>query len=142
MTSDFWSKVNKRGPDECWPWTSGRQHGYGRVHRGYTHRVAWELTNGPIPDGLFVCHRCDNRACVNPAHLFLGTHLDNMRDRDAKGRVAHGDSHYRCKLTESEVEQLRGEHSTGRFKQAELARRFAVSPALVSMIVNNKHRCV
>jgi HNH endonuclease/Ribbon-helix-helix protein, copG family len=78
----------------CHVW-SGAQNGwgYGRLRRGArsarhssAHRVAWELKNGPVPDGLFVLHRCDNRACVNPDHLWLGTHSDNMRDMIAKGR--------------------------------------------------------
>lgn len=93
----FWMKVDKSaGPDDCWLWISGMSNGYGRfgIRQGvieYAHRMAWLLTKGPIPDGLFACHKCDNPRCVNPAHLFLGTHLDNIADRDAKGRVAKGD---------------------------------------------------
>lgn len=81
--------------DGCWEWQGSRMGGaYGRVHvqrRGrYAHRVAWELTNGPIPDGLVVCHHCDNPPCVRPDHLFLGTVQDNTDDKMRKGRhVAH-----------------------------------------------------
>lgn len=88
----FWSKVVKS--DGCWEWQGGRfaGPGYGRFsikHKNtLAHRVAWELTYGPIPDGLFVCHRCDNPSCVRPGHLFLGTALDNNRDMAAKGRRA------------------------------------------------------
>lgn len=83
--ADFWSRVDVRGPDECWPWMNAKTpNGYGTVYFGGrmvgAHRVSWELTHGPIPDGLFVLHHCDNPPCCNPAHLFTGTHTDNVRD--------------------------------------------------------------
>ena len=84
----FWEKVNKT--EGCWYWTGATHGGYGEINiRGKIRtasRVAWELTFGPIPDGLFVCHHCDTPRCVNPAHLFLGTNLDNTHDRIAKRR--------------------------------------------------------
>jgi hypothetical protein len=88
-TERFWTRVDKSG--ECWVWTGAHlPTGYGRLtgaKRGmYAHRFSWELHNGPIPDGLLVCHKCDNPPCVRPDHLFLGTNVDNIRDRDAKGR--------------------------------------------------------
>jgi hypothetical protein len=89
----FWPKVNKRGPDECWEWNGcTKPFGYGFISRRpsgnseLAHRVSWELANGPIPDGLYVLHRCDNPPCVNPNHLFLGDYGDNARDRAAKKR--------------------------------------------------------
>jgi len=98
----FWSHVDKTG--ECWLWTGGRsQHGgYGqfRVSKTlcvYAHRLAWELTNGPIPEGLWVLHNCpegDRPACLNPAHLWLGTHDENMADMVAKGRHQTGERHW------------------------------------------------
>jgi len=90
MEERFWAKVDRT--DDCWLWTACRTtHGYGqfrpeRSRGAQAHRVAWELTNGPIPAGMLVLHRCDNPPCVNPAHLFLGTQSDNMRDMYAKGR--------------------------------------------------------
>lgn len=99
----FWKKVDQSaGPDGCWPWigtiyTGTKTGGYGIVKRDrrrmVAHRHAYELTRGRLPDGLFACHTCDNRACCNPRHLFPGTQLDNMRDKVAKGRQAKGDTH-------------------------------------------------
>lgn len=86
----FWSRVDRSG--DCWLWTASKTaRGYGKLRvdgkQAYAHRVAYELTNGAIPDGLVICHHCDNPPCCNPAHLFMGTQGDNMRDRDAKGRL-------------------------------------------------------
>lgn len=88
---NFWRHSGKRGDDECWEWELARDRkGYGRIklHRvsWQAHRMAWKLTHGEIPAGLYVCHKCDNPPCVNPKHLFLGTHSDNLRDCVAKGR--------------------------------------------------------
>ena len=94
----FWSKVDRNGPTPehvhelgaCWVWTAMLVGGYGRLKVGRTHvgahRVAWELTVGPIDEGACVCHRCDNPRCVNPAHLFIGAQVDNIADMVAKGR--------------------------------------------------------
>lgn len=96
----FWSKVAKGAPSKCWPWRGLRnKHRYGRFQAvGFpetiAHRFAWTVTNGPIEGGLFVCHHCDNPPCCNPAHLFLGTPLDNNRDAMRKGRKRSGDNHY------------------------------------------------
>ncbi len=82
----FWSRVNIKSKDDCWEWQAATdKNGYGRL--GYkeksgqgAHRVSWELVNGPIPDGLWVLHKCDNTKCCNPNHLYLGTHIDNVKD--------------------------------------------------------------
>ena len=88
LTARFWPKVDKSGA--CWLWTAAARNGYGQLRVGariiQSHRVSWELHHGPIPEGLHVLHTCDNPSCVNPDHLWLGTHGENMADRDAKGR--------------------------------------------------------
>lgn len=92
----FWQRVTKRD-DGCWIYRYiNKRNGYGVAKFdgvSSAHRVAWRLANGPIPAGMFVCHRCDVRPCVNPAHLFLGTHTDNVRDMHAKGRARNQHSH-------------------------------------------------
>ncbi len=116
----FWSKVNKDGPlsescphlGPCWIWL-GRFHseGYGtfgvNTRQVFAHRYSWELHNGPISAGLFVCHHCDVPSCSRPDHLFLGTHADNMADMKQKGRGQQGERHHSRKLTEVQVSALR-----------------------------------
>lgn len=87
----FWPKVDIRAPDECWPWTgsklTGREIGtfWGGDRMVYAHRQSYELANGPIPEGLVICHSCDNPICVNPAHLRADTQYENMQDRKRAG---------------------------------------------------------
>lgn len=107
----FWPRVDKSG--DCWEWQGGRvPQGYGAFwldgRNRPAHRVAWELTNGPIPSGLFVLHRCDNMPCVRPDHLFLGTQADNMADKTRKGRAATGERN--GALTQPET-RARGERN-------------------------------
>lgn len=112
--------------------------GYGHMiylKRDYNaHRVSYELANGPIPDGMHVLHKCDNQPCVNPAHLFLGTHTDNMHDMDAKGRKPRGERTLRNKLTEADVREIRSrfERKGVKFTNApELAARYGVTSGTV-----------
>lgn len=125
----------------CVEWTKARtEHGYGRQSVNgrlvYAHRVAWEKANGPIPDGLLVLHRCDNPACVNVDHLFLGTQRDNMRDASRKGRLGPqrypaeyakrcrsgpGEENGHAKLTWAKVDALRERYASGGVSQKELA---------------------
>jgi hypothetical protein len=141
--SRFWAKVDKSGG--CWLWTACRDgNGYGWFGIGSkkcggfrmvrTHRFAWELTNGPIPDSMCVCHRCDIRHCVNPAHLFLGTDADNVHDRDTKGRGAFGEKQGSAKLTEQDVLEIRALAASGQ-KNVALATRFGVGRRTINNIV-------
>lgn len=144
----FWKKVNKT--TECWLWTAYKtDNGYGYTWDGsrnqLAHRLCWKLTRGEIPDGLCVLHHCDVPACVNPDHLFLGTHLENMADRDAKGRQPKGDQngahtrpdrlprgskHGQAKLSEHQVLEIKAAQG----RQHEIAKRYGVSQTLVSAI--------
>lgn len=135
----FWAAVDQtpgQGPGgQCWEWRKGRvEQGYGRLSLGRgevrAHRHAYSLAFGAIPEGLFVLHKCDNPPCCNPAHLFAGTHDDNMADMAAKGRSLQGERHHKSKLTDDEVRAIRAD---GRM-QIEIAEAFGVTQGLVGMI--------
>ncbi len=149
---NFWSKVNKDGPmhpynielGNCWIWTAftDKKKGYGsfglngKVER--SHRVSWKINNLSIPPKILVCHSCDVTACVNPSHLFLGTNLENMKDRNSKNRQARpiGELQGAHKLIEDEIVEIRKLYSSGNYTQTELAKMFNVDQTNISCIVN------
>ena len=141
----FEAKVDRSGgPDACHAWTAAKNvHGYGEMWVGQramkAHRVAWELANGPIMAGLVVCHRCDNRACVNTAHLFVGTVADNNRDMIEKGRGVSvpcpGEANGRAKLSADDVAEIRNRAASGETRTA-IASSFCVSRWQICRIVN------
>lgn len=154
----FWSKVHKSAdPDACWTWTDAPEPGgYGLLRIGKrkfrAHRVSWILAFGDIPEGLCVCHSCDNPPCVRPDHLFLGTSGENTRDAASKGRMASGDRNAsrlyperrpvgerskQAKLTWDQVNAIRTRIAAGEAKRS-LAREYGVSPVLIRLIWQGK----
>jgi hypothetical protein len=134
----FETKVDQSG--DCHEWTASfGGSGYGQFYFNYrkfsAHRKAYELYHGEIPDGLFVLHKCDNKKCVNPDHLFLGTHKENMRDKTVKGRQVKGSAIEQAVLTEPQVVQIKQRLRQGDVHTL-IAKDFGVSRATVSMISN------
>lgn len=120
LAERFWEKVEKRSPEDCWEWTHCRtKFGYGRIANGdgkvvTTHRVSWQIHNGPIPEKMWVLHKCDNPPCVNPDHLFLGTGKENNLDCETKGRARrlHGTDNGNCKYSDEIIEIVRSNTMT------------------------------
>lgn len=141
----FWAKVDRRGPNRCWEWTAATTGaGYGKIsvdgRHVRAHRLAWKLARGPIPEGTCVCHHCDNPSCVNPAHLFLGTHADNVADKVAKGRQRdhHGEANPQARLKADDVHEIRRLSAAGGVTQGAIATRYEVSRRHVCAIVRGE----
>ena len=137
-------KMYREPMSGCWLWEGMVQNkGYGLIRAAHgpmlAHRLSWEIANGPIPSGLFVLHRCDVPCCINPAHLFLGTHADNMRDMRAKGRgrSVRGERHVNAKLTDLQVQEIRIAIAAGR-TQRSIASEYGVSKAPIWRIASGK----
>lgn len=157
--SRFWVNVEMIPFHECWEWIAGTQgDGYGSTRNGLAHRISWTLINGAIPSHLCVLHKCDNRSCVRPSHLYLGTDLDNSKDMVSRGhhyrggptnpatgdrnaaslypdRVPRGVKSGVAKLNERDVLGIRAMALTGKTR-LEIARSFMISQTNVTNIIN------
>lgn len=137
----FWLHVRKS--DQCWEWTASLVDGYGLIRDGrskvYVHRYSYQLHCGAIPDGVHVLHTCDNRRCVRPDHLFLGTQTDNMRDMVSKGRNANvcGEANPNAKLTDADVADIRLMRAA-KCSRAEVAAKHGISEGMVTLITSGK----
>lgn len=136
----FWVKVAKS--NGCWEWTGATHKGYGWFNRGdksmLAHRYSWELWAGALPTDLCVCHHCDNRLCVRPDHLFLGTRADNNEDMWRKGRTARGERVKGAKLTEEQVTEIRSLYRAGDYSQRQLGEMYGVTQTNVQAIVSGR----
>lgn len=144
LENRFWNRVIKKSTSEqCWNWFGHKDTGgYGIISDGKrrcmkVHRVSWEIHIGEIPKGLHVLHKCDNVVCVNPKHLFLGTHQDNMRDAKEKGRIKRGEESGKAKLTMNDVKEIRKCAGRG-CSYLEIAKIFNVSSSTVGGIVRKE----
>lgn len=131
----FWAKVDVRGEDECWNWTKAlNEHGYGwfsfNGSPDRASRVSWIFQNGPIPAGKCVLHKCDNPKCVNPKHLFLGTHKDNTQDMIKKRRTVFGEKASWAKITEEEARRIREDNRP----QSIVAQEYGLCQQSISLI--------
>ena len=142
----FWEKVEKR-PNGCWIWTSYvNKDGYGMLsYSGKTersHRFVWMMEYGEIPAGMCICHKCDNPACVNPDHLFLGTQRQNIVDMCSKERQrgsGKGERHHMSKLTREQVLEIRELYESGQYTIRKLADVYPVGRSMVWYIVSGKN---
>lgn len=145
----FWERVDIRFENECWNWTGAvSDTGYGKACIGHqktmnAHKLAYLLTFGDIPEGLFVCHICDNRACVNPNHLFLGTPKDNIRDMVSKGRGRYiskpGESNPAAKINRGIAEDIRSKYQAGGITMKAIGVQYGITGAQVRHIVRGIH---
>jgi len=136
--SRFWFYVEKREPNECWPWKGTKTHGYGEMSCDYVkqkaHRISFFLHNGEIPNDNIVMHTCDNTACCNPFHLKLGTPWHNSQDMVNKGRSKKGGKHWAAMFTDEEIRAIRKDTRS----QREIARSYFTTQSRVSLIKSRK----
>lgn len=137
----FFSKINKI-ENGCWEWNGAKnEQGYGKLGIDYkvysAHRVSYELHYKKIPNNVFVCHKCDNPSCCNPKHLFLGTHKQNMFDRNSKNRQLKGIQMPLAKLSEEDVIEIKNLLLSG-MKQKDIAQKYNIHSSIISEIKNNK----
>jgi len=137
----LWERVDRSAPDGCWPWTGPAiTNGYGcfswQNRQVRTHRVSYELHYGPIPEGMYVCHRCDNPLCVKPSHLFLGSPAVNVADMIGKGRSRspRGAANGAAKLTRKQADSIRAQHGAATYRA--LADAFGVSVTTIHNIMH------
>lgn len=143
LSERFWKHVKKT--PSCWIWTGWKMRGYGHISDESgkdvrAHRIAWILEHGPIPENLHILHHCDNPACVNSKHLFLGTHTDNMRDMNSKGRGKYlkGEDHGNSRFKISQIKKMRELYDSGHFTSYKLAKIFKTSQGTIFGIVSRK----
>lgn len=131
----------------CWNWNGVKdEDGYGRIYQSLNgkhiyhmaHRASYFIHFGIPESGILICHRCDNPSCVNPEHLFCGTPMDNMNDRDSKGRQMKGVRHWCCKLDEEKVIAIRELYSSGIHTHESLSNMFGVYKTAIGKIVNRQ----
>jgi hypothetical protein len=154
-TADAWAEVERMRPADdwrwavdtetgCWLWKGAttKTGGHGQIqvfgNRTLAHCLMYQLAKGWIPEGRSVCHTCDTPACINPSHLFLGTHADNMADMVAKGRSTHGETNPQSKLTDEQAVEVWRRYHAGEADQPTLAREFGIHQTQVSRIVTGK----
>jgi len=137
----FWAKTEKKGKDDCWEWQGWiNRYGYYAIRLTRTkamnfeaHRISYFLTHGQLPENMVVCHTCDNRICVNPSHLFLGTYQDNSSDMVRKGRQVIGENVKGAKLSETSVREIRKLLKDGVTKYR-ISKIFGVSPETITFV--------
>ncbi len=139
----FYSYVAIGKENECWEWLGSKlKDNYGQFcfqcRSTPAHRFAFWFSTGIDPEGLCVCHSCDNPSCVNPAHLWLGTQQDNVRDRVKKGRSIHGERQHSAKLTEAEVLTIRARYVAGGCSYPKLGKEYGVDQTLICAIIHRK----
>ncbi|MGW9268361.1 HNH endonuclease [Microbacterium sp. NPDC055599] len=143
VVARFYRYVDKGSEQECWPWLGTvKKNGYGQFwfngKPDRAHRVSYELTNGEIPEGMLIRHTCDNKRCVNPAHLITGTARDNARDAVERGLYPRGETQGRSKLTLEQVNEIRRNWRERTETQKSMAERFGVSTSAIQLVATGQ----